>query len=126
MRRLILVITLFYSTFFLAQNEVSIADTVVVKRNYFKLQVDDFPVIKHSLDFGILKDNIAQLSVYNSFSQRNDVYFLQHGNYYRMSPKIVAENNLMGIKKDSFNPYGVSNLGSAVVMGVISVLFDKL
>jgi len=125
MRRLIVLFTLFYNTFFFAQEGAKVADNIAKKKDFFKIQMDGLPVIKHSFDFSIQKDNIAQLSVYNSFSQRNDVYYSQNGNYYPMSPRILPENNLMGTKKDSFNPYGTTNLGSAVVMGLITMLFEK-
>nr|WP_315145484.1 hypothetical protein [uncultured Flavobacterium sp.] len=125
MHRLILVFTLFYSTFFFAQVGVTVAGNIAKKKDYFKIHFGDLPIIKHTFDFNAKKDNVSQLSVYNPISKFNDVYYSKNGNYYPLSPRIVLENNLMGTKKDSFNPYGATNLGSAIVMGLITVLFEK-
>jgi hypothetical protein len=125
MNRLILVFALIYSTFFFAQKAVTLADTLALKKDYFKIHFDNLPVIQYTFDFNAKKDLASQLIVYNSNSRINDVYFLHNGNYISMTPRINLENNWIGSRKDSFNPYGTTNLGSAVVLGLINVLIEK-
>lgn len=125
MNRLIFALVLFYGTFFFAQNKVSLADTIQVKKNYFKIHCDDMSLIKNTFDFRSIGVNRTQLSVYNSFTKYNDVYFLQNDNYYYSNPRLLLENNWRSSKIDSFNPYGAPNLGSAIVLGLITVLFEK-
>ncbi|QBN18266.1 hypothetical protein [Flavobacterium nackdongense] len=125
MNRLIIVVALFYSTFFFAQDRLSVVDTMAIRKNYFKVYFDNLPVVKYTFDFSAKKDNVPQLSIYNFNSRSNDVYFLQSGTCIIMSPRINLENNWIGSRKDSFNPYGTTNIGSAVVMGLITMLFEK-
>ena len=124
MKGFLLVIALFYSTFFFGQNRILFTDIIQVEKDYFKIQFDDSLVIKNN--FNSINYKGTQLLVYNSFSKHTDVYFLQNGDYHRSNPKLFLENNFRSSKIDSFNPYGSPNIGSAIVLGVINVFIDKL
>ena len=123
-RILITASLLFYSFFFFGQNQSSLVNTFQVNNDHFKMVLNDFPKPMFSFDTKLINTS-NQLSVYNSFSKNNDNYILQQGEYYVLSPKFLLENNWRGNKIDSFNPYGAPNIGSALVLGFISVLFDK-
>ena len=123
-RILITASLLFYSFFFFGQNQSPSISIFHVKNDYFKRDLNDFLKPMFSFDTKLINTS-NQLSVYNSFSKNNDNYILQQGEYYVLSPKFLLENNWRGNKIDSFNPYGAPNIGSALVLGFISVLFDK-
>ncbi len=125
MNKLILALALLCSNFFFAQNKTSFADTIQVKKEYFKINLNDLPVIQNTIDFKSVNAYTTQFSIYNTYSTYNDVYFLQNGNYYRSNSNLVLENNLRGSKIDSFNPFGATDLGTAVVFGFINFLLDK-
>ncbi len=122
---LVTVSLLLNSYFFFGQNQSPTVSTIQVKNDYFKLVLNDLPKPIWSFDSKLINTTNNQLSVYNSFSKNNDNYILQQGCYYSLSPKFLLENNWRGNKVDSFNPYGAPNIRSAIVLGFITVLFDK-
>lgn len=60
------------------------------------------------------------LTIYNPTTQLNDNYTLVSHKYYNTFPSY----NFNGIKKDSFNPNGVSDFGNALGFGLLNLLFE--
>ena len=60
---------------------------------------------------------------YNKATGLNDT-FSEYRNHYTYSRStLVFSNQFRGIKVDSFNPYGVDNPGTAIVTGILQLLF---
>ena len=125
MSQIFVLISVLFSSSFFGQNQIPTANTLPVKNDYFRMDLNDLPKPTLSFDSRLVNTTNNQLSVYNSFSKNNDNYILQQGEYYALSPKLVLDNNWRGNKVDSFNPYGAPTIGSALVLGFITVLFDK-
>lgn len=65
------------------------------------------------------------LSVYNPTTQLNDNYVKVSNAYHITNYKSFTSYNFNGMKKDSFNPNGVSDMGSALGIGFLNLLFEK-
>jgi hypothetical protein len=86
------------------------------------------------------KANSVDLQVYNPTIGFFENYYYKDDNQYERSDKMMLNyttgqalnlnsipllNLLTGRRIDSFNPYGVSNLGEAFALGVINTLLHK-
>jgi len=65
------------------------------------------------------------LSLYNPTTQLNDQYVKVSNGYFLSNTKSFPSYNFKGMKKDSFNPYGVSDFGSAIASGLLNLLFES-
>lgn len=67
------------------------------------------------------------LNVYNPTSGLNDNFYLKNQEAKYSKSLYFPENrmNFSGTKIDSFNPYGTNNIGAAVALGVLDLLFNK-
>lgn len=65
------------------------------------------------------------LSLYNPTTQLNDQYVKINNGYFLSNTKSFPSYNFNGMKKDSFNPYGVSDFGSAIASGLLNLLFES-
>lgn len=66
------------------------------------------------------------LTVYNPTTQMNDHYVNVSNQYYLSNYKSFPIYNFDGTKIDSFNPNGVSDLGSAIASGILNLFFEKI
>lgn len=66
------------------------------------------------------------LAVYNPMTQMNDLYVNVSDQYYLSNTKSFPIYNFDGTKIDSFNPNGVSDLGSGIVSGILNLFFEKI
>jgi hypothetical protein len=66
------------------------------------------------------------LTVYNPMTQMNDHYVNVSNQYYLSNTKSFPIYNFDGTKVDSFNPNGVSDLGSGIVSGILNLFFGKI
>ncbi len=66
------------------------------------------------------------LTVYNPMTQMNDNYVNVSNQYYLSNYKSFPMYNFNGMKTDSFNPNGVSDLGSGIVSGILNLFFGKI
>ena len=64
------------------------------------------------------------LEIYNPTTQLNDNYVRVHDTYYMSNLKSFPNYGFDGIKMDSFNPYGSSDIGGTVVSGLINLLLS--
>ena len=64
-------------------------------------------------------------SIYNSTTQLNDRYHITRDTMYYQKSVFIPENQLFQTKFDSFNPNGTTNMGSALIIGVMNTLFGK-
>lgn len=65
-------------------------------------------------------------TVYNPMTQMNDHYVNVSNQYYLSNTKSFPIYNFDGTKIDSFNPNGVSDLGSGIVSGILNLFFGKI
>lgn len=126
MNKLLILVALFGVTSLFAQGKVSFLDTIPSKMDCFKINLEESPTKNYVFNFKLIGSKPSQLSVYNSITKYNDIYFVQEDNYYNSNPKLVMENNWRSNKIDSLNPYGAPNLGSAIVFGVLDVLLESV
>jgi hypothetical protein len=67
----------------------------------------------------------AEFTVYNKTTQLNDFYYVKKDTFYYQKSAFIPENHMFQPKLDSFNPSGASDLGSAVIIGIINTVFGK-
>lgn len=65
------------------------------------------------------------LSVYNPMTQMNDNYVRVSEQYYQSNYKSFPIYNFNGMKTDSFNPNGVTDIESGILSGLINLFFEK-
>jgi hypothetical protein len=76
----------------------------------------------------INKKNFASgyaLEVYNPITQLNDTYVKGNATYYMSNIKSFPNYGFEGIKADSFNPYGTTDIGGTIVSGLINLLISS-
>jgi len=99
-------------------------DSLLTKVNLSKSYILDLKTGNYTLDSKSInhsKNNLL-LSYYNKTSQLNDVYLLnnEHSIYFKSIP--IFENKFRGHKIDAFNPYGTSNIGSSIIVGLLNTV----
>ncbi len=67
------------------------------------------------------------LNIYNPASGLNDSFYLKNQEAKYSKSLYIPQNAVFAraTKIDSFNPYGTNNIGAAVALGVIDLLFNK-
>lgn len=68
----------------------------------------------------------STLSIYNPTTTLNDSYMLVGKDYVFNSSSVVLENVTRRNKIDSFNPYGASNVKTAVGLGLVNSFLKKI
>lgn len=71
-------------------------------------------------------NNANQLSLYNPTTNLNDNYYLVGEKYFMSNTKSFSFIGPDGQRIDSFNPSGTNDLRSALIVGAIHSLLDKL
>ncbi|MFK7833734.1 MAG: hypothetical protein AB8B52_10690 [Winogradskyella sp.] len=117
-KTIIFLTLLVFSTSIYAQSK----DSLLTKTNFFKsfnldLNTNDYTLDFKNIDFS--KNNLL-FSSYNETTKLNDIYLLNNDSFIYSKSSLIFENNFRGNKIDSFNPYGTSNLGSALIFGLVS------
>ncbi|AUC76393.1 hypothetical protein [Olleya sp. Bg11-27] len=97
-----------------------------INQNVFKVLKFDFTATSYTLDYKSVGHipNTYQFFAYNPMTALTDRYSVNNGNFIYNTSNLVLENNFRANKIDSFNPYGVSNIGSALIFGVFGKLFN--
>ncbi|WP_179317913.1 hypothetical protein [Winogradskyella undariae] len=116
-KTLIFLTLLILSTSIYAQSK----DSLLTKTNLFKsfnfdLKNNDYTINFKNIDFS--KNNLL-FSSYNESTKLNDIYLLNNDSYIYNKSSLIFENNFRGNKIDSFNLYGASNIGSALIFGLV-------
>lgn len=63
-------------------------------------------------------------SVFNRTTMMNDNFSVYKGHFEYKNSVLIPENMFFNSKIDSFNPNGVNDFGSALVMGVLNLAQD--
>lgn len=111
-------ILLFFCTAIYAQSK----NSLLTKNKLFKSFKFDFKTNNYTLNFKKIdfsKKNLL-FSSYNEITKLNDTYSLNNNSFTYNKSSFMLENNFRGHKIDSFNPYGTSNVGSALIFGLIN------
>ncbi len=66
------------------------------------------------------------LTIYNSVTNLNDNYYLLGKTYKMSTTKSFPIYGCEGQRIDSFNPSGTKDFGSALVLGVLNLIFEKI
>ncbi|WP_299764918.1 hypothetical protein [uncultured Dokdonia sp.] len=69
-------------------------------------------------------DGINSFSRFNPVTGLNDTYIRYQEKYEYTSSSILLENQLRISKIDSFNPNGATDIKSALLTGVLNLIFD--
>ena len=83
---------------------------------------------KDAFDFynvDLLKNGLL-FSSYNETTKLNDSYLINNEEYVYTKSSMLLENNFRNLKIDSYNPYGVSNVKSALILGVVGEFLNKI
>ncbi|MGL2965182.1 hypothetical protein [Flavobacterium sp. XGLA_31] len=65
------------------------------------------------------------LQIYNPTTQMNDQFVRVNDTYYMSNLKSFSNYGFDGMKIDSLNPYGASDVGSALATGLINLLISS-
>ena len=80
---------------------------------------------KHFFTFNQLKFYTKNdFSVFNRTTMMNDNFSVYKGHFEYKNSVLIPENMFFNSKIDSFNPNGVNDFGSALVMGVLNLAQD--
>ena len=72
-----------------------------------------------------VKNNYS-FSSYNSVTGINNRYTKVGENYFLSNTKTFSTINIMDLNRiDSYNPYGTTNFGAAIIMGTINLILQK-
>lgn len=72
-----------------------------------------------------VKNNYS-FSSYNSVTGINNRYTKVGENYFLRNTKTFSTINIMDLNRiDSYNPYGTTNFGAAIIMGTINLILQK-
>lgn len=96
--------------------DLLLTKTNLFKKHQFSFKTSDYTIDFKKIDFS--KSNM-QFSSYNQTTKLNDIYVLNNNRFSYSKSSLLFENISRGNKIDSFNPYGTSNIGSALIFGVI-------
>jgi hypothetical protein len=126
--------TIFYSIVLLlnfvgfSQNPISFGNNKIPKSKFqsgfLSVNVSPFSFKPNFIN----QKNFASgyvLEVYNPTTQLNDTYVRVTNEYYISNIKSYPNYGFDGIKMDSFNPYGTTDIGGTVVSGLINLLISS-
>lgn len=121
-RTLLFMTLLVFGTSIYAQSK----DSLNTKHNM--LGSLNFKIKNYALDFkdiDFTKKNLF-FSSYNETTKLNDSYLISNKEFIYSKSNLLFENNFRGQKIDSYNPYGVSNLETGLILGVIGELLNEI
>tara|TARA_R110002050_G_scaffold129304_2_gene250834 strand:+ start:2049 stop:2426 length:378 start_codon:yes stop_codon:yes gene_type:complete len=119
-KTLIFLTLLVFSTSIYAQSKDSLlTETNLLKSFNFNFKTNNYAIDFKNIDFS--KNNLL-FSSYNETSKLNDIYLLNNDSLIYSKSSLIFENNFRGNKIDSFNPYGTSNISSALIFGLIGYI----
>ena len=118
MKLLQLCVLVFFSTLVYSQTKDAVKVSPILNKA-LKPNTKDY-----SLYFNTLKlpKNTTVFSSYNHSTNLNDMYTVINGNYVHTKSVALAKNTFRHNKIDSFNPYGSTSIGSALVFGVLGAI----
>ncbi len=90
--------------------------SLVIQSDLFNFDAKDYALGFKNIDFS---KNKGLFSSYNKTTQLNDIYITNNDAYSYSTSNLSFDNTLRAYKVDSYNPYGVSNIGSALILGII-------
>ncbi|MFD2908799.1 hypothetical protein ACFSX9_08620 [Flavobacterium ardleyense] len=117
--RSILYLLFFVCTFGFAQS-----DTLHANLKSYKL--NDQTTFKPFIWKSSFANNNYSFSSYNSATRINSNYTKVGDNYFLSNTKTFSTINIMDLNRiDSFNPYGSTNIGAALIMGTLNLILQK-
>ena len=116
-KTVLFLILLVFSTLIYAQSK----DSLLTKTNVFKSLNFDFKTNDYTIGFKNIdfSKNNQLFSSYNETTKLNDIYLLNNDSFIYSKSSLLFKNSFRGNKINSFNPYGTSNIGSALIFGLI-------
>lgn len=128
MRNIFCSIVLLLSFVSYSQNPISFGNNKI-KKSKFQSGLSVTTISPFSLNFNYTntKSFVSgyALEVYNPTTQLNDTFIRVNDTYYPSNIKSFPYYGFDGIKADSFNPYGTSDMGGALVSGLINLLISS-
>uniref|UniRef100_UPI004049E41D hypothetical protein n=1 Tax=Flavobacterium sp. TaxID=239 RepID=UPI004049E41D len=89
----------------------------MTKSNSLNLQIVSF-------DYKFKPKDFNTFSIYNPYSKLNDLYYYSNNSIY--FSKTIQQNPYQFMRKDSFNPNGVSDFGGGLIIGTINTIFNSI
>jgi len=119
-----LIILVFMSLSMYSQSKDSLSIKKPKTSIYYTFSTQYQP--NYSLQFTKYKNqkNNYPFSIYNQATKLNDLYSTNKGVYYYKYSTKNIKNDFNTNKIDAFNPHGATDLGNAIVSGVLSSLFS--
>lgn len=122
-KTVLLIVAIVCSTLSYAQTNDSIPSTF----NFFKSLNFGLNTTNYNFNFKkiALKKNLS-FSSYNPITKLNDTYLIIDGEYSYSKSNFLFENNFRAQKIDSYNPYGASNMSTALLLGTVGEFLNKI
>ena len=127
MKNMFCAIVLLLSFVGYSQNPISFGNNKIPK-NKFQSTLSVSTISPFSLNFNYTNTKSLALGyaleVYNPTTQLNDTFIGVNDTYYMTNVKSFPYYGFDGVKADSFNPYGTTDMGGALVSGLINFLIS--
>lgn len=94
---------------FLPKNDLLINSNLNLDSNNYSFDFKNINFQKSKFKF----------SSYNKTTKLNDNYLIINDYYIYNKSTMIFENNFRGHKIGSFNPYGASNISTALIFGIV-------
>ena len=88
---------------------------------FYQLPIQQTPTVDFRVAFS--SQTPFHFSKYNQATGLNDNYMSYQGNFSFSKSIAIANNPHRGAPIDSFNPYGSTHFGSAILQGVLNSIF---
>lgn len=116
--------TILYLLFLVCTFGYSQNNTLPINLKEFK--IEDHNQFKPFVWKSSFANNKYYFSNYNSVTGVNNRYTKVGENYFLSNTKTFSTINMMDLNRiDSYNPYGTTNFGAAIIMGTLNFIIQK-
>lgn len=117
--------TIFYLLFFACAFGHSQNDTLHSNLKMYKF--DDETNFKPFVWKSSFNNNFYNFNSYNGITRINNRYIKVGENYFLSNRKTFSTINIFDLNRiDSYNPYGTTNFGAAIIMGTLNFILQKI
>lgn len=116
--------TVFYFLFFVCAFGYSQNDTLPSNLKMYKIEVQT--PFKPFVWKSTFANNNYSFSSYNAITGINNRYTKVGENYFLSNTKTFSTINISDLNRiDSYNPYGTTNFGAAIIMGTLNFILQN-
>ena len=116
--------TVLFILFFVCAFGFSQNDTL--HSNLKSYKINDQTTFKPFVWKSSFNNNFYNFNSYNVITGINNKYVKVGENYFLSNTKTFSTINILDLNRiDSYNPYGTTNFGAAIIMGTLNFILQK-